>query len=144
VVAVDTETGGVEILDYVIVEDCGRMVNPLLVEGQIIGGLAGGIGNALFEESVYDERGQPLSATLADYHVPGASSVPDVRIAHMETPSPFSEFGMKGVGESGAIGPPAAIANAVNDALRPLGAEILETPMTPRRVLEAIRAARER
>jgi carbon-monoxide dehydrogenase large subunit len=96
------------------------------------------------EESVYDERGQPLSATLADYHVPGASSIPDVRIVHMETPSPFSEFGMKGVGESGAIGPPAAIANAVNDALRPLGAEILETPMTPKRVLAAIRAARER
>ncbi|MGH7123739.1 MAG: xanthine dehydrogenase family protein molybdopterin-binding subunit, partial [Stellaceae bacterium] len=144
VVAVDTETGAVEILDYVIVEDCGRMVNPLLVEGQIIGGLAGGIGNALLEESVYDERGQPLSATLADYHVPGASSMPDVRIAHMETPSPFSEFGMKGVGESGAIGPPAAIANAVNDALRLLGAEILETPMTPKRVLAAIRTARER
>ena len=144
VVAVDTETGAVEILDYAIVEDCGRMVNPLLVEGQIIGGLAGGIGNALLEESVYDERGQPLSATLADYHVPSASSMPDVRIAHMETPSPFSEFGMKGVGESGAIGPPAAIANAVNDALRPLGAEILETPMTPKRVLAAIRVARER
>ena len=144
VVAVDTETGAVEILDYVIVEDCGRMVNPLLVDGQVIGGLAAGIGNALLEESVYDERGQPLSATLADYHVPGASAMPDVRISHMETPSPFSEFGMKGVGESGAIGPPAAIANAINDALRPLGAEILETPMTPKRILDAIRAARPR
>jgi carbon-monoxide dehydrogenase large subunit len=110
----------------------------------VIGGLAAGIGNALLEESVYDERGQPLSATLADYHVPGASAIPDVRIVHMETPSPFSEFGMKGVGESGAIGPPAAIANAINDALRPLGAEILETPMTPKRVLDAIRAARLR
>ncbi|HXA71942.1 MAG TPA: molybdopterin cofactor-binding domain-containing protein, partial [Stellaceae bacterium] len=123
---------------------CGRMVNPLLVDGQVIGGLAAGIGNALLEESVYDERGQPLSATLADYHVPGASGIPEVRIVHMETPSPFSEFGMKGVGESGAIGPPAAIANAINDALRPLGAEILETPMTPKRVLDAIRAARLR
>ena len=80
-----------------------------------------------------------MPATLADYHVPGAPAMPDVRIVHMETPSPFSEFGMKGVGESGAIGPPAAIANAVNDALRPLGAEILETPMTPKRVLDAIR-----
>jgi carbon-monoxide dehydrogenase large subunit len=144
VLAVDPEIGAVEILDYVIVEDCGRMVNPLLVDGQVIGGLAGGIGNALYEESVYDERGQPLAATLADYRVPGASAMPEVRIVHMETPSPFSEFGMKGVGESGAIGPPAAIANAINDALRPLGAEILETPMTPKRILAAIRAAKAR
>jgi carbon-monoxide dehydrogenase large subunit len=144
IVAVDPEIGVIEILDYVIVEDCGRMVNPMMVDGQVIGGFAGGIGNALYEESGYDERGQPLAATLADYHVPGASSVPDVRILHMETPSPFSEFGVKGVGESGAIGPPAAIANAVNDALRPLGAEILETPMTPRRVMEAIWAAEAR
>jgi len=138
VVAVDTAVGHVDIIDYVIVEDCGRMVNPMMVDGQVIGGLAGGIGNALYEESPYDEQGQPLAATLADYRVPGASSVPDVRIVHMETPSPLSEFGMKGVGESGAIGPPAAIANAINDALRPLGAEIMETPMTPQRILDAV------
>ena len=144
VVAVDPETGKVEILDYAIVEDCGRMVNPKMVDGQIIGGLAGGIGNALYEESPYDEQGQPLAATLADYLVPGATTMPDVRIAHMETPSPFSEFGMKGTGESGAIGPPAAIANAINDALRPLGAEIMETPMTPRRILARLAAARVR
>jgi carbon-monoxide dehydrogenase large subunit len=143
-VAVDPEIGAIEILDYVIVEDCGRMVNPLLVEGQVIGGLAAGIGNALYEESAYNEQGQPMAATLADYRVPGAAAIPDVRIVHMETPSPFSEFGMKGVGESGAIGPPAAIANAVNDALRPLGAEIFETPMTPRRVLDAIRQRHSR
>lgn len=142
VVAVDPEIGAVEILDYVIVEDCGRMVNPMLVEGQVIGGLAGGIGNALYEESTYDDAGQPRAVTLADYLVPGATTVPDVRIAHLETPSPFSEFGMKGVGESGAIGPPAAILNAVNDALRPLGAEIFETPMTPARVRAAVRKAR--
>ena len=141
VVAVDPETGAVEILDYAIVEDCGRIVNPLLVDGQIIGGLACGIGNALYEESRYDETGQPQSVTLADYVVPAAIAVPDVRIEHMETPSPFSEFGMKGVGESGAIGPPAAIANAVNDALRPLGAKIYETPMTPARIRAAIRKA---
>jgi aerobic carbon-monoxide dehydrogenase large subunit len=138
VVAVDPAIGHVDVIDYVIVEDCGRMVNPMMVDGQVIGGLAGGIGNALYEESPYDDQGQPLAATLADYRVPGASSVPDVRIVHMETPSPLSEFGMKGVGESGAIGPPAAIANAVNDALRPLGAEIMETPMTPQRILDAI------
>src|SRR5262249_33842940 len=134
VVAVDPAIGKVDILDYAIVEDCGRMVNPMLVEGQVIGGLAGGIGNALYEESPYDEQGQPLAATLADYRVPGATAMPEVRIEHMESPSPFSEFGMKGVGESGAIGPPAAIANAINDALRPLGAEIMETPMTPERI----------
>ena len=110
----------------------------MLVDGQVIGGLAAGIGNALYEESPYNEQGQPLAVTLADYVVPGATSIPDVRISHMESPSPFSEFGMKGVGESGAIGSPAAIANAINDALRPLGAEILETPMTPARILAAI------
>jgi carbon-monoxide dehydrogenase large subunit len=142
VIALDPQDGGVELLDYVIVEDCGRMVNPAMVDGQVIGGLAGGIGNALYEESPYDDQGQPLAVTLADYRVPGAAAVPDVRIVHMETPSPFAEFGMKGVGESGAIGPPAAIANAVNDALRPLGAEILETPMTRRRILAAIEQAR--
>jgi carbon-monoxide dehydrogenase large subunit len=142
VVAVDPEDGQVEIIDYVIIEDCGRMVNPMMVEGQVIGGLAGGIGNALYEESPYDDQGQPLAVTLADYRVPGAAAVPDVRIVHMESPSPFADFGMKGVGESGAIGPPAAIANAINDALHPLGAELLETPMTPRRILEAIERAR--
>jgi carbon-monoxide dehydrogenase large subunit len=141
VVAVDPDDGHVDILDYVIVEDCGRMVNPMMVDGQVIGGLAGGIGNALYEESPYDAQGQPLAVTLADYRVPGAVAIPDVRLVHMETPSPFAEFGMKGVGESGAIGPPAAIANAVNDALKVLGAEILETPMTPRRILAAIAQA---
>jgi carbon-monoxide dehydrogenase large subunit len=141
VVAVDPDDGAVEILDYVIVEDCGRMVNPTMVDGQVIGGLAGGIGNALYEESPYDDQGQPLAVTLGDYRVPGAAAVPDVRLVHMETPSPFAEFGMKGVGESGAIGPPAAIANAVNEALRPLGAEIMETPMTRRRILAAIAQA---
>jgi carbon-monoxide dehydrogenase large subunit len=141
VVAVDPDDGRVDILDYVIVEDCGRMVNPMMVDGQVIGGLAGGIGNALYEESPYNAQGQPLAVTLADYRVPGAAAVPDVRIVHMETPSPFAEFGMKGVGESGAIGPPAAIANAINDALKGLGAEILETPMTRRRLLTAIEHA---
>ena len=89
------------------------------------------------------EQGQPLATTLADYIVPGATAIPDVRIVHIETPSPFSEFGMKGVGEAGAIGPPAAIANAINDALRPFGAEILETPMTPKRIIAALEKARK-
>jgi carbon-monoxide dehydrogenase large subunit len=141
VVAVDPELGAVEILDYAVVEDPGRMVNPMVVDGQVFGGVAQGIGTALYEEMLYDADGQPQAATLADYLLPGTMEVPDVRIVHMETPSPYTEFGVKGIGEGGAIAPPGAIANAVNDALRPLGVEINETPITPRRVLAAIAAA---
>jgi aerobic carbon-monoxide dehydrogenase large subunit len=142
VVAVDPESGGVQILDYVVVEDAGVLVNPMIVDGQIIGGTAQGIGSALYEEMPFDKRGQPLASTLADYLLPGCPEVPNVRLFHMETPSPYTEFGMKGVGEGGAIGPAAAIANAVNDALRPLGIEICEIPITPRRILAAIARAR--
>lgn len=140
-VAVDPETGHVEILDYVIVEDCGTMINPMVVEGQTYGGVAQGIGTALYEETPYDRNGQPLASTLADYMLPGATEVPNLRIHHFETPSPHTEFGAKGMGEGGAIAPPAAIFNAVNDALQPLGAEVAHTPLTPRRLLEAIAAA---
>jgi carbon-monoxide dehydrogenase large subunit len=143
VVAVDTEIGAVEILDYVVVEDGGVLVNPMIVDGQVYGGTAQGIGTALFEEMPFDGEGQPLASTLADYLLPGPTEVPDIRLFHMETPSPYTEFGVKGIGEGGAIGPPAAIANAVNDALRPLGAEICCTPITPHRLLAAIAAARE-
>src|SRR5882724_772410 len=138
VVAVDPETGGVEILDYVVVEDAGVLVNPMIVDGQILGGTAQGVGSALFEEMPFDAQGQPLAATLADYLLPGSTDMPDVRIFHMETPSPYTEFGQKGVGEGGAIGPGAAVANAVNDALHKLGVEICEIPITPRRILTAI------
>ncbi len=139
VVAVDTGTGAVEILDYVVVEDCGIIVNPMVVEGQIIGGIAQGIGTALYEETPYDANGQPLASTLADYILPGATEVPTIRIEHFETPSPHTEFGSKGMGEGGAIAPPAVLFNAVNDALRKIGAaEVLETPLTPRRLLAAI------
>lgn len=142
VVAVDTETGEVEILDYVVVEDCGVMVNPMLVEGQTIGGIAQGIGTAMYEESPYDDQAQPLASTLADYILPGATEIPRIRMEHFETPSPHTEFGAKGVGEGGAIAPPAVIFNAVNDALRGTGAaEVLMTPLTPRRLLKAIEAA---
>ncbi len=140
-VAVDTETGQVEILDYVVVEDGGVLVNPMIVEGQVFGGAAQGIGTALYEEMPFAEDGQPLAPTLADYLLPGSTEVPDMRIRHMETPSPYTTFGQKGIGEGGAIGPPAAIANAVNDALRPLGAEIRELPITPARLLAALREA---
>ena len=137
-VSVDTETGHVEILDYVIVEDGGTLVNPMIVDGQIYGGTAQGIGTALYEEMPFDEQGQPLATTLADYLLPSATEVPSIRVDHLETPSPYTRFGQKGIGEGGAIAPPAAIANAINDALVPLGVEITESPMTPRRIVEAL------
>jgi carbon-monoxide dehydrogenase large subunit len=143
-VAVDPEIGSVEILDYVVSEDAGVLINPMIVDGQIYGGTAQGIGSALYEEMPFDAHGQPLASTLADYLLPGATEVPSIRLLHMETPSPYSEFGQKGVGEGGAIGPAAAIANAVNDALRPLGAEVCEIPITPRRILEALSKASSR
>jgi carbon-monoxide dehydrogenase large subunit len=143
VVAVDPEVGAVEILDYVVVEDGGVLVNPMIVDGQVCGGTAQGIGTALFEEMPFDQAGQPLASTLADYLLPGATEVPAIRVEHMETPSPYTEFGVKGIGEGGAIGPPAAIASAINDALRPLGAEVCASPMTPRRIFEAIQRARD-
>ena len=144
VARVDAGTGAVVLEDYVIVEDGGVLVNPVIVDGQVIGGLAQGIGTALYEEMPFDEHGQPLAATLADYLLPGAGEVPDVRLEHMETPSPWTTFGQKGIGESGAIGPPAAIVNAINDALHPLGAEVFDLPASPSRVLAAIAAARGR
>ena len=142
-VAVDTETGHVEILDYVIVEDGGTLVNPMIVDGQVFGGTAQGVGTALYEEMPFDAHGQPLATTLADYLLPSATEVPSIRIDHIETPSPYTRFGQKGIGEGGAIAPPAAIANAVNDALAPLGVEITESPLTPRRIVEAILASRK-
>jgi carbon-monoxide dehydrogenase large subunit len=142
VVAVDTDTGGIDLLDYKIVEDGGVLINPMVVDGQIYGGTAQGIGTALFEEVPYDETGQPLIATFADYHLPGAAEMPPMAIDHMESPSPISRFGQKGIGEGGAIAPPAAIANAINDALAPLGVEVDTLPMTPARILIKLSAAR--
>jgi carbon-monoxide dehydrogenase large subunit len=141
-VAVDAKTGGIEILDYVVAEDAGVLVNPMVVDGQIQGGAAQGIGTALFEEMPFDDRGQPLATTLADYLLPGCVEVPNVRVLHMQTPSPYTEFGQKGVGEGGAIGPAAAIANAVNDALKGFGVELCELPITPHRVVAALAQAK--
>lgn len=143
-VAVDPLTGDVELLDYVIVEDGGVLVNPMIVDGQIYGGVAQGIGTALYEEMLFDTDAQPLASTLADYMLPGPGEVPSIEIDHMETPSPYTRFGVKGIGEGGAIAPPAAITNAINDALRPLGAELSVSPVTPRRIVEAIAAARSK
>ncbi len=140
-VAVDTRSGEVRILDYAICEDGGVLVNPQIVDGQIIGGVAQGIGTALYEEMPFDDAAQPMAATLADYSLPGATEVPTLRIEHIQTPSPYTRFGQKGIGEGGAIGPPAAIANAVNDALAGIGARVDRLPITPRRVVEAVLAA---
>ncbi|HUC51649.1 MAG TPA: xanthine dehydrogenase family protein molybdopterin-binding subunit [Xanthobacteraceae bacterium] len=142
VVAVDVELGDVDILDYKIVEDGGVLINPMVVNGQIYGGVAQGIGTALYEEMRYDDDGQPLAVTFADYHLPGACEVPAMVVDHMEIPSPISRFGQKGIGEGGAIGPPAALANAVNDALAGLGVEVDALPMTPERLLTKLSAVR--
>jgi carbon-monoxide dehydrogenase large subunit len=140
-IALDAETGMVEILDYVIFEDCGRRVNPMILEGQAYGGAAQGIGSALFEESLYDDNGQPLTSTFADYLLPGPSELPLIRIDHAQYLSPHSRHGIKGVGEGAAIAPGGAIVNAINDALQSLGVEINEIPATPHRILSSILAA---
>ena len=142
VVAVDPENGVTELLDYVVSEDCGTMINPMIVDGQVQGGIAQGIGTALYEEIPYDEQGQPLATTFADYMMPCAPEVPLIRIIHLVHPAPTTEYGVKGLGEGGAIAPPAAIANAIADAFRHIGASFNETPLTPRRVSEAIERAR--
>ena len=137
-IAVDPNTGEHELLDYVIVEDGGVLVNPMIVEGQTLGGLAQGIGTALYEEMTYSTDGQPQASTLSDYLLPGATEVPDPRIIHLETPSPYTRFGVKGIGEGGCIAPPGAILNAINDALHPIGVELSMLPVTPRRIVEAV------
>ena len=141
-VAVDPATGRIELLDYVVVEDGGTLVNPMIVDGQIRGGVAQGIGTCLMEQMPFDAQGQPLASNLADYLLPSATEVPGIRVLHMQTPSPHTEFGVKGIGEGGAVGPPAAIVSAVNDALHAMGGEVHDLPLTSERVLEAIAAAR--
>ncbi|WP_210210159.1 xanthine dehydrogenase family protein molybdopterin-binding subunit [Rhodopseudomonas palustris] len=140
VLEIDRDFATVKLRDYVAVDDCGIQVNPMIVDGQIWGGIVQGIGTALFEEVRYDEMGQPQASTLADYLVPGCGDVPTIRLLNFQTASPFTRFGVKGVGEGGAIAPPAAIVNAVNDALRSFGAEVAEVPVTPSRILAALDA----
>ncbi len=142
VVDVDRETGAVKLLRYVVAHDCGTLINPVIVEGQIHGGVAQGIGGGLFEEMVYDEHGQLLSGSLMDYAVPKASDLPPIETVHLEFPSPRNPLGLKGIGEGGAISPPAALANAVEDALAPFGARITRTPLLPAAVREAIERVR--
>jgi carbon-monoxide dehydrogenase large subunit len=139
-VEVDVETGRVRVLRYVAVDDCGRIVNPALVEGQIAGGIAQGLGGALWEHCAYDGDGQLLTTTLMDYALPAASDLPAIEVHHLQTPAPMLAGGFKGAGEAGTTGAPAAILNAVNDALAPFGAAVTEQPITPERVLRALRA----
>jgi len=137
-VEVDTHTGLVKVLGFWAVEDCGRVINPKLVDEQVRGGVVQGIGGALYEECIYDEEGQMLNTTMADYLVPMAVEMPDIVVKHVETPTKTSVLGAKGAGEAGTGGAPAAVMNAVNDALRPLGASIWQMPMTPERILRAL------
>jgi carbon-monoxide dehydrogenase large subunit len=141
VVEVDVETGKIEIEKFVCVEDCGTMLNPMIVDGQIAGGVAQGLGGAIYEELVYDEEGQFLSGSLMDYLYPSTTEVPDMDMAHLETPSPWTEGGIKGMGESGAISTPAAVVNAVADALAPLGVVVDSMPLSPDRIKRLIREA---
>jgi len=134
IVEIDPQTFEIRVVRYVVSEDCGRVINPIIVEGQIVGGVVQGLGGALLEEMVYDEFGQPATASLMDYLLPTASEVPQIEVAHVEEPSPTALGGFRGVGESGTIGAPGAIANAVADALEPLGIEINELPITPERL----------
>jgi carbon-monoxide dehydrogenase large subunit len=138
VVEVDTETGAVNLLRIVAVDDCGRILNPLLAEGQVHGGLAQGIAQALFEEFAYDADGTPLTATLADYLMPSAAELPSFETAHTETPTPLNPLGAKGIGESGTIGSTPAVQNAVVDAVAHLGVRHIDMPTTPERVWRAI------
>ncbi len=142
VVEVDVETGQVKPLKFFVVHDCGRMINPMIVEGQIQGGIMQGIATALYEEFMYDENGQLLNGTFMDYLIPTPREAVDIVIGHVQTPSPFTAFGVKGVGEGGRMSAPAAIANAVVDALEPFGVKANEVPMSPDRILKLIRLSK--
>jgi len=137
-VEVDPDTGAVRLLRYVVAHDCGTVINPMIVEGQVHGGVAQGVGGGLFEEIAYDASGQLLSGTLMDYAVPRADDLPLIECVHLEYPSPRNPLGLKGLGEGGAISPPAAVANAIDDALAPLGVRVTATPALPARVYALI------
>ncbi len=141
---IDPDTYEVRMDRFVVAEDCGRIINPLIVDGQVHGGVAQGIGAALYEEIVYDAQGQLHTASLVDYLVPTACEIPPIDVVHLETESPTTLGGFRGMGEGGTIGAPAAVANAVADALSPLGIEINELPVTPERLFRLIAAARHK
>jgi carbon-monoxide dehydrogenase large subunit len=142
VLDVDPETGEVTIVRYVVGHDCGNVINPLLVEGQILGGVAHGLSNALYEEAVYDEQGQSLAASFLDYPLPSAREMPRVEMFHLTTPSPLNPLGVKGAGEAGTLPVTAAVAGAVEDALRPLGVRVNRMPLNPARISDLVQAHR--
>src|SRR5215218_2540968 len=141
VVEVDQATGEITIQRYVVIDDCGTVINPTIVDGQVVGGTVQGIGGALWEHLAYDDEGQLVAGTFMEYALPKAANVPPIEVVSLCTPSPFTPLGMKGVGEGGAIAPGACLANAVSDALAPLGVTVNATPMTPQSVLELIHGA---
>ena len=141
-VEVDADTGGVRIARYVALQDSGVLINPMMVDGQIHGGVAHGIGNALLEWMGYDDAGQPVTTTLADYLLPTATDVPMVQTMYKETPSPLNPLGVKGVGESGTIPAAAAIVSAIENALEPFGVHIAQVPIRPEKLIELIRAGK--
>jgi len=140
---IDADTGDARVLRHVAVDDCGRILNPLLVRGQVHGGVATGISQALYEEATYDSDGNPRNTNFADYAIPAASELPRFETAHTETPTPLNPLGAKGIGESGTIGSTPAVQSAVIDALAPLGIDHLDMPFTPQRVWRAIAAAED-
>ena len=137
-VEVDPETGFVKLLKHWAVEDCGRVINPRLVDEQIRGAIVQGIGGAMLEECLYDGQGLMLNANMADYLVPMCAEMPDIEVAHIETPTQSSQLGAKGAGEAGTAGAPAAVMNAINDALAPLNAQVMSQPFTPEKLLQAL------
>jgi carbon-monoxide dehydrogenase large subunit len=139
VVKVDLESGEPKILYYAVVHDCGPLVNPLIVEGQVHGGVAQEVGGTFYEHFVYDDEGQPLAVTFMDYLLPTAVEIPRVEVEHLESPSPNTPFGLKGAGEGGTCGVPAALAIAVEDALREFDVRFAELPITPSRIRATIR-----
>jgi carbon-monoxide dehydrogenase large subunit len=134
VAEVDLETGAVQVQKYVVVSDSGRLINPTIAEGQICGGVAQGLGGALFEHLVYDAQGQLLSSSLLDYAMPIAREIPSIDMVHLEIPTPLNPLGVKGLGEGGAVGAHAAVANAIADALRSAGIVVRDTPLSPGRI----------
>jgi carbon-monoxide dehydrogenase large subunit len=143
-VEVDCETGFIKVLGQWAVDDCGRVINPLLVDEQVRGGIVQGIGAVLYEECIYSEDANLQNGTMADYLLPMSDAMPDIVVAHIETPEASTKLGAKGIGEAGLIGAMGSVWVAVNDALKPLGAKVLHQPFTPERVLDALARARAR
>jgi aerobic carbon-monoxide dehydrogenase large subunit len=141
-VEVDIETGAVTLLNHVIVHDCGKVIHPGIVDGQITGGAVHGIGNALFEDMIHDAEGQPVSTNFGEYLLPTATEMPPIRIGHLETLSPLNPLGVKGAGESGTIPAIPAVVRAVENALAPFGVQINRYPLNPERIVDLIDAAR--